>query len=264
MKSTGYLPLQTLGIVKPNTVGSICRWWYTPIQNILSFPSISPVTQQLTGHPSLKPGTTWYGPVKTPDEDRAWKQTRERAKAGPWQKQQLTGFIDGIDANSHINLNNLVLHQLCVVALPRSGHFFIILGNDETGMDLDDETNTGENQFGSPGTKLSLNWEGEALVLPHFNGIISLPSPGAGAPSGGGAMATNVNALTYICTGLEGSALTLPALAGKTILEINRENIWLDMVSAAPASIREVQRSGTSLTFFDALTGNERIKILYR
>mgnify|MGYP001605830582 CR=1 FL=1 len=40
-----------------------CEFYFTPIENIESWPTVSPITQELDGEPILKSGSSWYGPI---------------------------------------------------------------------------------------------------------------------------------------------------------------------------------------------------------
>lgn len=180
MQQTAYKTLQTIGRIRVPYVGGFCRWWYTPIQNIAVFPLIDPLTQMLVAEPTLKVNTTWYGPVNVPDSQLGWDEDLQQGKAGHWYKEKVYGFIPGMDAASHINLENLAYHQLVVVGKVRAGGNYYVIGSDISGLDLTLNTSTGQGAMGTPGTKLTLSGESisKACLLTGFAPSDSLRPPG--------------------------------------------------------------------------------------
>ncbi len=179
MYQTAYVDLQSIGRLRVPYSGGFCKWWYTPIQNIASFPAVNPVTQLLNSEPILQAGKTWYGPVTVPDRRLGWEEDLKRVKAGLYYSGKVEGFMPGMDIANHINLQNLAYNQVCIVGRVRSGGFFLILGNDVAGLDLDVNTTSGYSLDGIPGSKLMFTGESinRALILPSFAGI-STPPPG--------------------------------------------------------------------------------------
>jgi hypothetical protein len=170
MYSTAYLPLHTIERLDVFT-GGFCKWWYTPIESISSFPAVDPVTQKLNGEPALLAGKVWYGPVKVPESKTGWEEDLTRSKPGISYKEKVEGFQAGLSAGSHLNLENLVHHQVCIVGKVRSGGFYIVLGNDVAGLDLDVIATSGVGSVGMPGSKLAFTGEfkNKALILSTFN-----------------------------------------------------------------------------------------------
>lgn len=183
MYPTPYLPLQSLGKAPEFYNGGFCRWWYTPIENIASFPAIDPTNQRLAGEPILHDGKTWYGPVNVSDKYLGWKETQERSPAGIYFKEKVQGLVTGIESGSHVNLWNMAGHQYCIIGKLRAGGFYIILGNNEVGLDFDHETHSGEGAGGNPGSEFAFTGEQsfKTLVVSSFAGDNSLP-PLSGEP----------------------------------------------------------------------------------
>ncbi len=180
MFNTAYKPLQSIGKSLAPYVGGICSWWYVPIQYLDGFPAVDTLTQMLLSEPALKAGKNWYGPVNIVNKELGYIQVQTKTAAGPLWKRKVTGFLQGNDSASHINMSNLAYHQLCIVAKLRAGGFFIIIGNNEAGLSLVNEFDTGNGQMDTPGSKLSFVDEAKhsAMVLPSFDGIDSQPPPG--------------------------------------------------------------------------------------
>jgi hypothetical protein len=170
MYSTSYLPLEAVGRLLVAFTGGFCKWWYTPIQNIASFAAVDPVTQLLSSEPALHAGKVWYGPVTVPESKTGWDEDLQRTKPGISYKEKVEGFVAGMSARSHINLANLAHHQVCIVGKVRSGGFYIVLGDDVAGLDLDVNASNGVGSVGMPGTKLAFTGEfkNKALILQNF------------------------------------------------------------------------------------------------
>lgn len=179
MFSTSYKSPQSIGKSYGPYLGGLCKWWYTFIQHLDGFPVIDPLTQQLSAEPILKAGKNWYGPVNVPDRQLGWEEQSLRSPAGQFYRQKINGFSPGLDIINHINQQNVSKHQIIVVAKLRAGGFFIVLGNNRTGMDLDHSTGSGLGSSEIPGTKLqfSIDTKDKALVLSSFQGEDSVPPP---------------------------------------------------------------------------------------
>lgn len=179
MNNTAYLPLSTLGQTGSTYDGGVCKWWYTPIENLNGFPMVDPVTQQLSDAPRLKDGASWYGPVNIPTYEVGYEEPDAVSPAGIYYKQKLVGNMPGANSAAHINIRNLSQKQLCVVAKLRAGGFYIVLGNDEFGMILNSQFSTTVGVKDTPGTKLMLTLDSinKAMVLPSFYDDNSIPPP---------------------------------------------------------------------------------------
>lgn len=180
MIPTNYLPSQSLGnTLASSYVGGFSQWYYTFIENLDSFPTVDPLTQQLIAEPTLKSGKTWYGPVNVPINATGFNETSQRAKGGIYYKQKLVSSMPGFNANAHINLENIIYHQIVIVGKLRSGGFWVIAGTDKKGFDIDTETDTGSGNRAIAINKITLNNESlsKAMVLPSFNGLLNTAPP---------------------------------------------------------------------------------------
>jgi hypothetical protein len=145
----------------------------------------------LAGEPVLKADATWYGPVTVNEKQTGWKGEQQKAKAGLWYKQNVEGFIVGNSANNHINLGNMAPQQYCIVAKLRAGGFYLVLGNEEAGLDFDHATTSGIGSTGIPGTAIAFAGESihKAFILPFFSGPNTTPGDNTGSDNQSCAMA---------------------------------------------------------------------------
>ena len=170
MKETAYLPNSTIGLTGSTYEGGICKWWYTPIENLNGFPEIDPTNQQLISAPALLYGASWYGPVNIPTYEVGYEESDQLTPAGIIYKQKLVGLIPGANSKSHINIRNLSQKQFCIIAKLRAGGFYIVIGNKEFGAILNSQYSTAVGVNPNPGTKLSFTLDSisKALVIPTF------------------------------------------------------------------------------------------------
>lgn len=163
-----------------------CEFYFTPVENIDQWPTVLPLTQELDGEPTLKVGTSWYGPIIIANPQLGFKETQEKAAAGIYYKAQIDGFYPGDGRASRINLENMPYHRYAIVGKQRAGGMFLLLGGADCGLDFNHNYSTGR------GNNLALtefSFSGEllnkAMVLPSFGSQTSTPMPGYTPPSGG-------------------------------------------------------------------------------
>jgi hypothetical protein len=132
-------------------------------------------------------------------------------------------------------------------------------------MELNTEEGSGAGQFEVPGTSLSFEWPGECLILPSFAGNNSIMPAAPGTVVVAPPTSEGTASISYTATGTEGTTLTLPPLAGKTILLFALESVLLDVIYTTPGpTVREVLAVGNTFTFYEPLPTKASIKILYK
>lgn len=214
MFTTSYAGITTMHKKLPYD-GGICRWWYIPIEFISTWPPVDPQTQFLSAEPILA-GKSWFGPVAVPDKELGFTESQERAKAGVYWKQLVEGYLPGDSALSRVNIENMAFHQYAIVAKQRAGGLFLLIGNEESGLDFDANYATGKGNFESSGSKLAFSTESisKAFVLPDFQGINVLP-PINGDGSGGGYGGPTGKNTAEIIEFFEQSSLTFSWTTGR-------------------------------------------------
>lgn len=190
MFQVGHIGITTFSKGIPYDAG-FCRFWYTPIENILAWPSIDPLTQYLDSEPALKPDCSWYGPIAVPKSRLGYKESQETAKAGTWYKISVEGYYPGESPASRVNLENMPYHRYVAVGKLRAGGAHLLIGSSESWLDFDHEfTSIGKDAAGS---KISFTGESyqKALILPSFTPSSYILPPGSSGPepilSAGGA-----------------------------------------------------------------------------
>jgi hypothetical protein len=164
-----------------------CEFYYTPIENIDIWPTLSPLTQELNGEPILKAGTSWYGPINIANQQLGYKESQEKSTAGVYYKIQLDGFYPGDGRASRVNLENMPYHRFVIVGKQRAGGIFLLIGSPDGGLDFSHNFLTGR---GNTATISDFIFSGDllnkAFVLPSFGSQTSTPMPGdTGGGSGG-------------------------------------------------------------------------------
>lgn len=198
MNQTAYRGVSNL-IRKLNYTGGFCKFWFIPKEEIATFPIVDPATQYLLTDITLLDGKNWRGPVQVPDRQLAFTETMEVSKAGPFYKQKVVANYPGDVPASRINLDNMAYHEFVIVGKLRSGGFYVVIGNQETAANFDQEYDSGSSNGNASMNKIAFTHEQiyKALVLPSFNGDVSSDtSTGAGGGITGNL--TNETEIIYI------------------------------------------------------------------
>lgn len=182
MQSTSYIGTQPFQTGLPYH-GGFCQWWFTPWQHIQQWPSINPLTQQAANAPTLKPNTTWYGPIQVPNTLLTFSQQLETVAAGKFYKNTLEGIIPGTDATEDANLANLAHNEVVVIGKRRAGGQFVLLGTPNVGMSFNYKTDTGSWQdFAQTKFNLSIQTYQKPPIITTFSGQPNTPPAGAIIP----------------------------------------------------------------------------------
>lgn len=178
MYQTGYKGVTTLSAGLPFN-GGFCKWWYAKREDILAWPAIDPLTQFLSAEPSLKPGCTWYGPVKVPDGSLGFEEPTKRSGAGIYYQQKVSGFHPGDDAFSRNNIANMQYHEFVVVGLKRAGGFFLVLGHKDKGFLFNHDYSSGKGRKSTAGSDIAFTLQSinNGLVLESFSMSPATPPP---------------------------------------------------------------------------------------
>jgi len=176
-----------------------CEFYYTPIENIDQWPTVNPVTQELSAEPTLKVGTSWKGPIKIANQQLGFKEQQQKTPAGIFYKIQVDGIYPVDGRASRVNLSNMPYHQYVIVGKQRAGGMFVLLGAPDSGLDFNHEFNTGR---GNTTAISEFAFAGDSLfkpqILPDFGGQSSTPMPGGGGSSGGSSSGEDVNVTEVI------------------------------------------------------------------
>lgn len=185
MFQTGYKGIAN--IVRSNFFYTgFCKLWFTPIENILSWPAVDPLTQFLSTEPVLKVGTTWYGPMKVPDKQSDFGETLQVTAAGPYYKQKLSCYLPGDDGYTRVNAANLVWSEFVFLGLVRAGGYFQVFGNDQNGVTLtENEFSNNTNNAAGRRFSFTANSLDPAQVLMNFSLSPSTPPAGWEIPGEG-------------------------------------------------------------------------------
>ncbi len=164
-----------------------CEFYYTPIESIDQWPSVNPVTQELSAETTLKVGASWKGPIRIANQQLGYKEQQQKSPAGVFYKVQVDGMYPGDGRASRVNLSNMAYHQYVLVGKQRAGGMFVLLGAPESGFDFTNEFNTGR---GAPTAINEFIFSGDSLfkpqILASFGGQSSTPMPGGGGSGSGG------------------------------------------------------------------------------
>lgn len=241
MQATGYKGITTLSKGLPYR-GGICKWYYTPLENIGLWPAVNPLTQYLTAEPILQNGATWYGPVHVPNDTLGYSEKLERGRAGISYNTKIEGNYPGDSADSRVNLENMPYHRFAVVAQMRAGGLFLLIGAPEAGLQFATEYLSGEGATDAAGSKFAFtgNHLYKAFVLPAFAGANTTPAPGSsGGGSGSSGGTSGANDVEIIPFSNQAS-ITIPWTAGRTARfgSYPMLQVWFTDIAATPQLVQ--------------------------
>ncbi len=178
MHLTEYLPLQTIGNINSHYYGGICRFWYTPVENILANAILNPITQLYNAEPTLLPGKQWYGPVEINADNIGFAQPATKTTAGILYKPKVALSIYGFYPTAQVNYANMQNHRYCIVAQLRAGGFYLLIGSKEAPLFFQPDFSTGFNIPEAIGTSIQFANETKhpAKMLLSFNGTNTIPA----------------------------------------------------------------------------------------
>lgn len=181
---TGYVGLNTLyyGL---RYDGGFVEWYYIPKEKIAFWPSLKN-NQELNGEPVLVLGASWHGPIKVPQSTVGFSETLDRNAAGPFYKILVEGIQFGEGRENRVILENMPYHEFIIVGKLRAGGFWVMIGNEESGLQFDHKTDNGKGYFNTSKNEIAFVGESihKALILPSFESQDKTPMPGASEGSG--------------------------------------------------------------------------------
>jgi len=171
MHQTEYKGLTTLSR-NTSYIGGICKWWYTPVENIDAWPVIDPLTQEYAEPPTLVGGAVWHGPVKVPDSKLGLDELEKFSGPGSFFEISLDGFHPGDERSSRVNLQNMRHHRYIIVAKQRAGGFYLLVGTPQSPLKFIHKYNTGKGSVATAGTEFEFKTEHKNRVpgLATFQG----------------------------------------------------------------------------------------------
>ena len=179
---TGIKPLQR----NSTYVGGFCRFWYIPVEDVVTFPRINSANQQLIAEPSLKDGKKWFGPIAVPRNKLGYTEVLKRTSAGHYYELKLEGIHIGDSPVSRVNLENMPYHRYLVIGKIRAGGYYHLIGSNDSPCLFNPEFKGGL----GPGETAQTNFQfatehiSKAYILPSFSED-DAENPGGGGGGGG-------------------------------------------------------------------------------
>lgn len=148
-----YRPFQSLQ-KSPIEVGGACSISCFPIQDVLEWPEIDPLTGFLKTAVTMKPGKSIYQ-VQSVDKGRSFKEELKYDAAGPFMEMDITGILAGHNSANILSLAAAQFYQWGLIINDRNGNYRLI-GNKDSGARL-----LYTYDMGDPASsrKVALKWE---------------------------------------------------------------------------------------------------------
>lgn len=125
--------------VKP---GGYCWLVFTPVENILTWPSLDPLTGVIASAIVLKEGKTWYE-AKVVDKDRFFTEAIKVSDAGHYWEHSISSYIGGNNSNQTLNAGTLPYHRYVLMFKDRDGQIRLV-GNEDAGADIFPDYTSGD------------------------------------------------------------------------------------------------------------------------
>ena len=260
MHQTGYRGIFNLSTSKHFYPG-FCKLWFTAIENIDVWPAVDPQSQFLFTEPTLKPNTTWYGPVNLPDKQLGLGEKLQQTAAGPIYKQALECFLPGDDGYTRINIHNIPHHEYVFIGLVRAGGYFLVFGNNHDGLSLSDADF--QNAGTAAGRKLSFTRDAidPAQPLLTFSQYAIANPPGWILPGSGGSGGGNGGVDPLIISFNEEPTINIPWTdeLRNTYGSFPVIQVWLNAESGPRlfTAVIETDQQAPDQTYFTVYTPGE-------
>lgn len=155
MYSTGYTGVSSF--LKPSGyLGGFCKWYYTPVENILTWPSINPVTQKGNAKPVLKNGAFWYTVPRSGYRQSSLDETPKTAAPGHYYEWRFNVQLAGANP---VLLQNAQFRRFIILGIPRFLHnAWLLVGTPQSPLRFEASIDSGR------------HWTEDALTKSAFIG----------------------------------------------------------------------------------------------
>lgn len=170
--------------------GGLCYIYFTPKENIQTWPSLNPVTGLCEGLFVLHPGKTWYE-LKLVNSDRSFTEEQQESAAGHFFRQQVAGYAAGNGTSRILSSGTMPYHDYVVIFKDRDGTIRF-LGDPDTGASYSNTYSSGDGNT-SRKRRYTFAWQSKnpvpiykANIVIIRNDIISNPPFDQDQSDGGG------------------------------------------------------------------------------
>lgn len=112
----------------------LCNIKFFKHSDVLTWPSINPLTGVMDAAVTLKPGAVLYY-ANTIDNSRSFEENTKSSDAGTYVEMSVSGSLSGIDAQKVLSVSSMIGHQWGVIAEDRN-EVNRLIGNEDSGATL--------------------------------------------------------------------------------------------------------------------------------
>ena len=114
------------------TSGQICQVLGVPVEWIMSFPSVDPLTQRMTTDITLLGGKSWI-PFLVASTGKSVDEESKSLNGSNYWEHKLSGNFYWQNADQHIQFNNMVLHRWVFLVKEGGTGLIYIIGKPSAG-----------------------------------------------------------------------------------------------------------------------------------
>lgn len=146
-----------------------CKW-----EDVLTWPTVDPLTGILNSTIILKPGAVWNIFI-SPNTDRALTEQQQAASPGHYYRVQVTGYLPGNDAPTTLKVAAMPYHDYVLLVKDRDG-LIRLIGDEDTGAEFSNNYSSGD-AGSSRKRSITFSWE-TINPLPIYPGNDGIPGQG--------------------------------------------------------------------------------------
>jgi hypothetical protein len=147
-----------------DTMGGFCTWYFTPVENIDTWPAINPLTQKAVSKPVLKNGAYWYR--SNINRQSSFDEVQKLNAAGHFYEWKFNTQTAG---HFPIIMGNLAYRRFIIIAVARSvPNHWLLIGTQHSPLKFESGFDGGKHWVENALTKILFTGDcrHKALLIP--------------------------------------------------------------------------------------------------
>lgn len=129
-----FQPVQKLSEATRIYPGGLCDILFTPIENVLTWPIINPLTGGIDDDIELKPGATLYA-AEFNNQTKEFNEEKKESTAGHFQDKLINATLPGNVTDNILALGTMDYHRFLVIFKDKNGEYRFF-GNEDSGAKI--------------------------------------------------------------------------------------------------------------------------------
>lgn len=137
-------------------VGGLCYFYFTPVESVLQWPVINPLSGTITDDLVLKAGKSWLR-CEVIEKDRSFSENQKSEDPGDFFEMNITGFLPNDTPVNTYTTNLMKNRRFAIVTKERNG-IMRLIGNSHSGATFI-QSYSSSDANGARGRSLSFQWQ---------------------------------------------------------------------------------------------------------